>query len=120
MSRLDRTSYFHKIARAVAERATCPRKHVGAVLVKGDRILATGYNGSLPGEEHCEDVGCLMENNHCTRVVHAEVNALIYAAKFGVSIDGATLYCTITPCDTCAKLLRAAGVRAQLFEEAYP
>jgi len=118
--RPDRNEYYFGIAQAVAARATCPRKHVGAVLVREDRILATGYNGSLPGEPHCEDSGCLIEENHCVRVIHAEVNALIYAAKFGVPIDGSTLYCTVTPCAVCSKLLRAAGVRALLFKETYP
>ena len=111
--------YFLDIAAAVAERATCPRRHVGAVLVKDRRILATGYNGSLPGDPHCEDSGCDVVDNHCQRTVHAEINALLQAARFGIAIEGASLYCTLEPCVNCTKALITAGVTEIRFRDLY-
>ena len=84
--------YFISIAREVARRATCPRASVGAVIVKNNRILSTGYNGAPAGKPHCSDVGCFLVNNHCTRAVHAESNAIAQAAKHGIPLEGATLY----------------------------
>src|SRR5512134_1119115 len=98
------------IAHQVATRATCDRKHVGAVLVKNRTILSTGYNGSIPDAPHCDDVGHLMEDGHCVRTVHAEVNAVVQAAKNGTAIDGAILYCNTFPCWPCFKLLASAGI----------
>lgn len=121
--------YFLNIAAQVATRSTCPRASVGAVIVHDRRILVTGYNGSLPGERHCvgegsvegTTAGCLMENGHCVRTVHAEVNAVAQAAKLGISIDGASLFCTHQPCPNCTKTLIAAGVRGPFFfRKAYP
>ena len=103
--------YFMKLAMLASERATCPRMHCGCVLVRNKEVVATGYNGSIPGDDHCEDVGCLMVDNHCVRTVHAEMNALVQAAKKGHGIDGATAYVTNTPCTTCAKALITAGVK---------
>jgi dCMP deaminase len=103
--------YFMKLAMLASERATCPRMHCGAVLVKNKNVIATGYNGSIPGDEHCEDVGCLVVDNHCVRTVHAEMNAMVQAAKRGHAVDGATAYVTNMPCTTCAKALIAAGVK---------
>ena len=103
--------YFLKLAMLASERATCPRMHCGCVIVKERYVLSTGYNGSLPGLDHCEDVGCLIVDNHCVRTNHAEMNAITQAAKHGVSLDGATVYVTNTPCTTCAKALVGAGVR---------
>lgn len=105
--------YFTEIAAVVAKRATCPRAHCGAVLVSPDnRILGTGYNGSAPGEPHCMDVGCLMEDGHCQRALHAEVNAIAFAARHGVRIEGARIYVAgpRDVCRECAKVLKAAGV----------
>lgn len=93
-----------------SERATCPRMHCGCVLVKDKYVLSTGYNGSLPGLEHCEDAGCLIVDNHCVRTNHAEINAIAQAARHGISINGATAYITTMPCTTCAKALLAAGI----------
>jgi dCMP deaminase len=110
--------YFLKLAMLASERATCPRMHCGCVLVKDKFVLSTGYNGSLPGLEHCEDVGCLIVDNHCVRTNHAEMNALAQAASHGVSIKGATAYVTNMPCTTCAKALLAAGiVRVVVFSD---
>ncbi|MBN2587262.1 MAG: cytidine/deoxycytidylate deaminase family protein [Candidatus Fermentibacteraceae bacterium] len=110
--------YFLKLAMLASERATCPRMHCGCVLVKDKFVLSTGYNGSLPGLEHCEDVGCLIVDDHCVRTNHAEMNALAQAASHGVSIRGATAYVTNMPCTTCAKALLAAGiVRVVVFSD---
>ncbi len=119
MNRLGWDDYFLGIAEEVAKRSTCPRASVGAVIVKDNRILSTGYNGSLPGESHCTEVGCLMENSHCERTVHAETNAVAQAAKFGSSIDGATAYCwsirhstgkPVECCIKCVQVMKAAGI----------
>jgi len=112
-------SYFLEIAEKVATRSTCDRKHVGAVLVRDKIILSTGYNGSIRNLPHCDDVGHLMENNHCVRTVHAEANAVAQAAKNGISIDGATAYVTVSPCWTCFKLLANAGVRKIIYKDFY-
>lgn len=103
--------YFLKLAMLASERSTCPRMHCGCVLVKDKFVLATGYNGSLPGQTHCDDVGCLIVDNHCVRTIHAEINALIQAARHGVNVVGATAYITNMPCTTCAKALIAAGIK---------
>ena len=103
--------YFLKLAMLASERATCPRMHCGCVLVKNKEVIATGYNGSIPGDDHCEDVGCMVVDNHCVRTVHAEMNALVQAAKKGHAIEGATAYVTNMPCTSCAKALIAAGIR---------
>jgi len=102
--------YFLKLAMLASERATCPRMHCGCVLVKDRFVLATGYNGSLPGQPHCDDVGCLIVDNHCVRTNHAEINALVQATTHGVNIKGATAYITNMSCTTCAKALLAAGI----------
>lgn len=110
--------YFLKLAMLASERSTCPRMHCGCVLVKDRFVLATGYNGSIPGLPHCEDVGCLIVENHCVRTNHAEINALVQAAVHGVSIKGSTAYITNMSCTTCAKALIAAGiVRVVVFSD---
>ncbi len=103
--------YFLKLAMLASERATCPRMHVGCVLVKDKFVLATGYNDSLPGQPHCDEVGCLIVDNHCVRTNHAEINALIQATTHGVNVRGATAYITNMSCTTCAKALIAAGIK---------
>ncbi len=103
--------YFLKLAMLASERATCPRMHCGCVLVSNKNVVATGYNGSIPGDDHCDQVGCLIVDNHCVRTVHAEMNALAQAAKRGHPVDGATAYVTNMPCTTCAKALVTAGVK---------
>ena len=111
MSRPDWDQYFLKLAMLASERATCPRMHCGCVLVKDKHVIATGYNGSIPGDVHCEDVGCLIVDNHCIRTNHAEINALTQAARRGNSVEGATAYVTNMPCTTCSKALIAAGIK---------
>ena len=115
--RPDWDTYFIQIAKEVASRSTCPRGSIGAVIVRDNRIISTGYNGAPSGEEHCEDAGCQIENEHCQRTVHAETNAIAYAAKDGISLDGATLYVTDalgrkpTPvCHKCSQLIKVAGI----------
>ena len=103
--------YFLKLAMLASERSTCPRMHCGCVLVKDRFVLATGYNGSLPNQPHCDDVGCLIVDNHCVRTNHAEINALVQGAVHGVSIKGSTAYITNMSCTTCSKALIAAGVK---------
>ena len=109
--RPDWDEYFLKLAMLASERATCPRMHCGCVLVKDKNVISTGYNGSIPGDEHCEDAGCMMVDNHCVRTVHAEMNALIQAARRGHGVEGASAYITNMPCTTCAKALITAGVK---------
>jgi dCMP deaminase len=111
--------YFLDIAFSVAERSTCDRAHVGAVLVRDKRILATGYNGSPAGLPHCDEVGHLMVDGHCVRTLHAEQNAIIQAALHGVSSEGATAYVTHQPCLTCAKMLINAGVKRVVYAGSY-
>ncbi|HVP65888.1 MAG TPA: dCMP deaminase family protein [Anaeromyxobacteraceae bacterium] len=111
--------YFMNIARMVASRATCDRKHVGAVLVRDRTLLSTGYNGSIRGLAHCNEVGHMIEENHCVRTVHAEANAIIQAAKNGVGVDGATIYTTASPCWPCFKLIANSGLRRIVFGEFY-
>ncbi len=112
--------YFMEIARTVATRATCPRASVGAVLTRERRILTTGYNGAPRGVSHCSDVGCIMVDGHCLRATHAEANAIVQGALHGVSLEGATAYCTHQPCSGCSKLLISAGVVRIVYRDAYP
>jgi dCMP deaminase len=109
-----------EIARTVATRATCPRARVGAVLTRKKRILTTGYNGAPRGVAHCLDVGCTMVDGHCLRATHAEANAIVQGALHGVSLEGATAYCTHQPCAGCSKLLISAGVERIIYLDAYP
>lgn len=112
--------YFLTLAKHVSTRATCDRLHAGCVLVADKRILATGYNGSLPGSDHCDDVGHLMMNGHCVATEHAERNAVANAARAGVSTLNATAYVTHTPCWDCVKHLVAAGVKSIIYDCEYP
>jgi dCMP deaminase len=107
------------IAREVATRATCDRKHVGALIVRDRSILATGYNGSIAGLPHCDEEGHLMEEGHCVRTIHAEANAVIQAARNGVRIDQAGIYVTASPCFGCFKLIANAGIKRIVYGEFY-
>jgi dCMP deaminase len=111
--------YFLSLANQVATRSTCDRAHVGCVLVKDRAILSTGYNGSLPGHAHCDDVGHMVVDNHCIRTVHAETNAVAQAAKNGVALEGCTAYVTHTPCLVCLKLLNSSGVKRLIIGSKY-
>lgn len=108
------------IAKQVSTRATCNRKHVGAVVVSSAKaIIATGYNGSVAGAPHCDDEGHLMEDNHCVRTIHAEMNAIAQAASHGVSLRGSTMYCTALPCWQCFKLICNTGISQVIYDEPY-
>ncbi|MDI9645902.1 MAG: cytidine/deoxycytidylate deaminase family protein [Archaeoglobales archaeon] len=119
--------YFMEIAKVVASRSTCIRQKVGAVIVKDKRILATGYNGAPSNLPHCDEVGCLREKlkvpsgerQELCRGVHAEQNAVIQAAKFGISVEGATLYSTHCPCITCAKIIINSGIKKVVYGKDY-
>ncbi|KKK97039.1 hypothetical protein LCGC14_2656750 [marine sediment metagenome] len=120
-TRIPWNDYFLDIARIVSKRATCLRASVGAILVKDHRIIATGYNGSLPGAPHCLDEGCIIVKtngtDHCVRTVHAEVNAVTQAARHGIATEGATLYEWDSggrerACDDCDKAIQSAGIIA--------
>lgn len=120
--------YFLKIALDASTRSTCLRRHVGAVLVRDKRILATGYNGAPRGVSHCLEIGCLREKlgipsgqrHELCRGVHAEMNTFLQAALHGVGVAGASLYCTSTPCSLCAKMLINAGVNRVVYLGEYP
>ncbi len=120
--------YFLKIAMLVAERSTCRRHHVGAVIVKNKRILTTGYNGAPSGMKDCLELGCLRdeknipsgERHEICRAIHAEQNAIIQAGLHGVNIEGATIYCTHPPCILCAKMLANAKIKRYVTYGDYP
>ena len=120
--------YFLSIAHQVALRSTCTRRRIGALVVRDKRILATGYNNVPSGLEHCTAVGCLRdelgipsgERHELCRGIHAEQNAVVQAAKYGISIDGASIFVTNQPCILCAKILINAGIKEIVFEGDYP
>jgi dCMP deaminase len=118
-NRIAWKEYFMAQAKIIAMRSTCPRAHVGAIITKDNQILATGYNGSVKGAEHCSDVGCLIRDGHCVRTIHAEINAVIQAAKHGVTLEDATIYVTHFPCYHCTKAIVQAGVRELFYEQGY-
>ena len=117
--RISWKNYFMNIAREVATRSTCDRKHVGAVIVRDKTILSTGYNGSIKGLPHCDDAGCEMVDGHCVRTSHAEANAIVQAAKNGVGINQSEIYVTASPCYDCFKLIANAGIKTIYYEEFY-
>lgn len=127
-SRPSWEEYFIEIAHLVASRSTCLRRKVGAILVKDKRILSTGYNGAPRNLAHCEEVGCLRnklkipsgQRQEICRGLHAEQNAIIQAALYGINVKGATLYCTHQPCITCSKMLINAGIKKIIFQGKYP
>ncbi len=120
--------YFIQIANTVAQRATCDRGRSGCVIARDKQLLVTGYVGSPNGLPHCDDVGHQMRKiihedgsitNHCVRTVHAEQNAICQAAKLGISLQGSTLYCRMTPCRTCAMLIINCGIKRVVCEKKY-
>lgn len=120
--------YFMEMAELARKRSTCLRRGVGAVIVKDNHVLATGYNGSPAGIAHCSETGCLRaqmnvpsgQRHELCRGLHAEQNAIIQAAKMGISIEGATLYCTTQPCVICTKMIINAGITRVVIKESYP
>ncbi|MCZ6648236.1 MAG: cytidine/deoxycytidylate deaminase family protein [Thaumarchaeota archaeon] len=111
--------YFMEIAIQVSKRSTCDRRMVGAVIVRDKTILSTGYNGSIRGLSHCDEVGHLMEAGHCVRTIHAEVNAVAQAAKNGTSIQSGQLYTTSSPCWPCFKIMANSGIQKVYFGDFY-
>ena len=120
--------YFLDVMHALAKRATCDRGRTACVIVKDKQIVVSGYVGSPAGLPHCDEVGHLMKkvveedgsiHEHCMRTIHAEQNAICQAAKRGVSIEGATIYCKLAPCRTCAMLLIASGIKRVVAEYKY-
>lgn len=127
-SRLEWDEYFMRIAQLVAERSTCNRAKVGAVIVRDRSIIATGYNGAPSGMPHCTDVGCLIYRSttpdgtveeNCFRTIHAEINAIAQAARNGSAIDGASIYVTHTPCIHCIKVLINVGMKRIYYAKPY-
>jgi dCMP deaminase len=116
VDRISRDSMLMEMAFIAAKRGTCERASVGAVIARAGRVISTGYVGAPPGASHCTDVGCVIgKHNGCIRTVHAESNAIAYAARYGVSTEDATLYSTHSPCEPCAKLIIAAGIRRVVY-----
>lgn len=120
--------YFMNIAKQVGTRGTCDRGRVGCVIVKDKKIISTGYVGSPAGVRHCDEVGHEMHtvdygngdvHRHCVRTAHAETNAIVQAARFGISTEGGTLYCMMVPCYTCAKNIINAGIKRIVCEKDY-
>ena len=120
--------YFIDISNAVAKRATCDRGRSGCVIARDKQILVTGYVGSPKGLPHCDEVGHQLKtmthedetnSQHCVRTTHAEQNAICQAAKLGIGIEGATLYCKMTPCNVCAKMIINAGIKRVVCEKKY-
>ena len=126
-SRPSWDEYFKQLTEVVASRSTCLRRSVGALIVRDKRILATGYNGAPSGLPHCLDVGCLRdelgvpsgERQELCRGLHAEQNAIIQASLHGVSIRGGTIYVTLAPCVTCAKMIINAGIERVVYRDTY-
>jgi len=122
MSRISRVEYFFKVVEAISLRSTCDRGRAGAIVVKNNRVISSGYCGSPPGMPHCDDEGHVMElkvlvgkdqdSTHCVRTIHAEANALMQSARYGPPLNGSEMYCSMVPCKECAKMIVAAGVVA--------
>ena len=119
MSRISWNHYFMAQSHLLALRSTCTRLTVGATIVRDKRIIAGGYNGSIAGGVHCIDEGCYVIDNHCVRTIHAEMNAIIQCAKFGVPTAGAEIYVTHFPCLQCCKGLIQAGIKKVYYAENY-
>ncbi len=117
--RMPWNQYFMLQSVLLSMRSTCPRLFVGALVVRNRRIIAGGYNGSVAHESHCIDVGCLLQDGHCLRTIHAEMNALTQCAKFGVQTEGAEIYVTHFPCLQCTKLIIQAGISKIHYQKDY-
>lgn len=124
--RPDIDNYFMNIAIMVSSRSTCLRRQVGSVIVKGKQIVSTGYNGAPQGMPHCLEIGCAREGvpsgerSELCRGAHAEQNAINFSARYGISIDGATVYTTHMPCSWCSKSIVNAGIKRVVFLHDYP
>ncbi|GIN55846.1 ComE operon protein 2 [Lederbergia ruris] len=119
MKRISWNQYFMAQSQLLSSRSTCTRLAVGATIVRDKRMIAGGYNGSIAGGTHCADEGCYIVDNHCVRTIHAEMNAILQCAKFGVATEGAEIYVTHFPCLQCCKALIQAGIKAVYYAEDY-
>lgn len=120
MTRQSWPEYFMELAEKLATRSTCDRASVGAVIVNSDnRIVSTGYNGSVANNPHCDDVGHTLRDGHCIATIHAEINAITYCAREGVALKGTTLYVTHFPCLNCTKSIIAAGITKVVYKNDY-
>lgn len=119
MNRTSWDDFFMQVAIAVSKRGSCLRRQVGCVLVFGNKIIGTGYNGAIAGDANCDEVGCLMINGHCVRCLHAEVNSVLNSLCYDVSVSGVTAYVTSEPCFACYKVLRQFGVNRFVYLEEY-
>ncbi len=111
MPRIEATLYFMNIARESAKRSTCPERSVGAVIAKDNFLISTGFNGSISGQPHCEDAGCILKDGKCIRTIHAEVNAVSQAAMRGIAVYGATMYVTTAPCWSCFRVIANSKIK---------
>lgn len=118
--RISRNELFYQVVEIVSHRSTCNRRKVGAVIGREGRILSMGYAGSPAGTPHCQDVGCLIgKDGGCIRTQHAEANAIAWAARQGISTEGATLFCSLSPCLSCAKLIINSGIKRVEYQLSY-
>jgi dCMP deaminase len=118
MTRISRDESLLRMLHAVAERSSCLRNQVGALIVRGGRVVSQGYNGAPPGKPHCTPETCNTQSP-CLSTVHAEANAIAFAARHGIPTEGAWMYCTYSPCLDCAKLILSSGIKLLAFERAY-
>lgn len=119
MERITWNQFFMAQSHIIALRSTCTRLAVGATIVREKRIIAAGYNGSISGDDHCIEKGCYVEDSHCIRTVHAEVNAILQCAKYGISTNGADIYVTHFPCLACTKSIIQAGIKNVYYASDY-
>ncbi|ASB88291.1 ComE operon protein 2 [Bacillus sonorensis] len=119
MERISWDQYFMAQSHLLALRSTCTRLAVGATIVRDKRIIAGGYNGSIAGGVHCTDEGCYVIDGHCVRTIHAEMNAILQCAKFGVPTEGAEIYVTHFPCIQCCKSIIQAGIKTIYYAKDY-
>ncbi|MBU2510590.1 cytidine/deoxycytidylate deaminase family protein [bacterium] len=128
MSRISWDDYFVELMETVAKRATCDRGRSGCIIVRDRRIVSTGYVGSPPGLPHCDEIGHLLKEvidedgtirKHCVRTIHAEQNAICQAARYGISLEGTTLYCKMEPCRVCAMLIISSGIKKVVAKKKY-
>ncbi|AQQ52949.1 ComE operon protein 2 [Planococcus lenghuensis] len=119
MKRITWDQFFMAQSHLLALRSTCTRLSVGATIVRDRRIMAGGYNGSISGGDHCTDKGCYVIDNHCVRTIHAEMNALLQCAKYGVSVSGAEMYVSHFPCLQCTKSIIQAGISTLYYAKDY-
>ncbi|EFI83639.1 tRNA-specific adenosine deaminase [Listeria grayi] len=119
MQRIAWDQFFMAQSYLISTRSTCTRLMVGATIVRDKRIIASGYNGSIAGGDHCTEHGCYIVDGHCIRTIHAEMNAILQCAKFGASTDNAELYVTHFPCISCCKSIIQAGIKTVYYGEDY-